>query len=41
MFFFFYIEVLLFIEDVDDKGRELVEIWEWFGKKVRIIFLYK
>lgn len=43
MFFFsfFYIEVSSFTEDADDKGRELVEIWEWSGKKVRVTSLYK
>lgn len=41
MLFFFYIEVSSFTEDADDKGRELVEIWEWSGKKVRITSLYK
>lgn len=41
MFCFLYIEVSSFTEDADDKGRELVEIWEWSGKKVRITSLYK
>lgn len=35
------IQVSLFTEDADDKGRELLEIWEWSGKKVRVTSLYK